>query len=135
MAFIHGKGSVVLLDGDPLSAFANNSGVELSADSHDVTTYGKNSHVFQGGLKAGTTTISGIYDSTASTGPRAVIAPLIGTVVPFTWRPEGSGVGKPQTVVDVLVGKYVETAPVADMITWSCDLQHSDDADLTAQAS
>ncbi len=135
MAFVHGRGAVVLLDSDALSAFVNNTGVEVSADSHDVTTYGKNAHVFQGGLKAGTTTISGIYDSTAVTGPGAVIRPLVGTVVPFTWRPEGTGSSKPQLVVDVLVGKYVETAPVADMITWSCDLQHSDDADYTAQSA
>jgi hypothetical protein len=48
-------------------------------------------------------------------------------VVPYVDRPEGSGAGKPQRTVDVLVLKYTETRPVADMITWSCDLQFSDD--------
>lgn len=135
LAFIHGSLSVVLIDGDPLTAFVNNTGHERSADVHDVTTYGKTAHVFQGGLQAGTTTLTGIYDSTATTGPGAILNGLLGTVVPFTWRPAGTGSGLPQCVVDVLVGKYVETSPVADMISWTCDLTHSDAADMTAQSA
>lgn len=134
MAFVHGAGAVVLIDGDPLGGFVNNTGHELNADSHDVTTYGKTAHVFKAGLKGGTTTLTGIYDDGA-TGPKAVLEPLVGgAAVPMTWRPEGTGSGKPETVVDVLVLKYTETDPVADMITWACDLQHSDAPDFTAQS-
>lgn len=133
MAFVHGKNTFISLDGDNLSAFTTTSQLEQNADSHDVTTYGKNSHVFAGGLKGGTATISGVYDNTAGTGPRAVIRPLVGSVVELIRQPEGAGSGKPQDKVDVLVQKYVETNPVADMVTWSCDLQLSDDVDSTAQ--
>lgn len=129
MSLVHGRGVEVTLDGDDLSDFCNTSTPERTADSHDVTTYGKNSHVFQGGLLNGTGTIGGFYDSTTS-GPRAIIEPLLGTVVPYVDRPEGSGAGKPQRTVDALVLKYTETRPVADMITWSCDLQFSDDVDI-----
>lgn len=131
---IHGKNTVVSLDGDDLTAYSNNSQLEITADSHDVTVYGKNSHVFAGGLKNGTATISGFYDSTALTGPRAVIRPLVGTVVELIHRPEGAGTGKPQDKVDVLVTKYTQTSPVADMVTWAVDLQFSDDVDSAAQA-
>lgn len=133
--FQHGKSTYVSLDGDDLSAFSTNSQLELTADSHDVTTYGKNSHVFSGGLKNGTATVSGIYDSTAVTGPRAVVKPLVGTVVELIHRPEGTGSGKPMDKVDVLVTKYTQTHPVADMVTWAVDLQFSDDVDSTAQAA
>jgi hypothetical protein len=135
MTFVHGKGTYVSLDGDDLSAYTTNSQLEINADSHDVTTYGKDSHVFAGGLKNGTATISGVYDNTASTGPRAVILPLVGTVVPLVHRPEGTGSSLPMDTVDVLVMKYTQTHPVADMVTWAVDLQFSDDVDSTAQAA
>ncbi|KAB1925148.1 hypothetical protein F8280_12115 [Micromonospora noduli] len=135
MAFIHGKSTVITLDGDDLSAYTNTSELTLTADSHDVTTYGKNSHVFSGGLKGGTATMGGIYDSTASTGPRAVIKPLIGTVVELIRKPEGTGSGKPTDTVDVLLTQYVETNPVADMVTWSCEMTLSDDVASTTQGA
>lgn len=135
MAFVHGKDTYISLDGDDLSAFTNASELSRTADSHDVTTYGKSSHVFHGGLKNGTGSMSGIYDNTAGTGPRAVIEPLVGTVVELVRRPEGTGAGLPQDTVDVLVTGYTETNPVADMVAWSCDLQLSDDIDTTAQPS
>lgn len=134
MAFIHGKGAVVTLDADDLSAFANNITFNRTADSHDVTTFGKNSHVYQGGLGDGTAEITGIYDDGA-TGPRAIIEPLIGTVVDMTWKPAGTGASKPLDTVDVLVTAYEETAPVADMIAWSVKLQLSDAVATTAQGA
>lgn len=134
MAFQHGKSTFVSLDGDDLSAFSTNVEFTREADSHDVTTFGKNSHVKQGGLGDGSATIEGIYDTTASTGPRGVIEPLIGTVVALIHQPEGAGVGKPEDVVDVLVQNYTETSPVADMVTWSVDLEFSDDVVSAAQA-
>jgi len=133
MAFIHGKNTIISLDGDDLSAFTNTSQLEKNADSHDVTTYGKNSHVFSGGLKGGAASMGGVYDNTAGTGPRAVINPLVGTVVELIRKTEGTGAGKPLDTVDVLVLKYVETNPVADMVTWACDLQLSDDLASTVQ--
>ncbi len=134
MAFVHGKNTVITLGGDDLSVYTTTSQLEKSADSHDVTTYGKNAHVFNGGLLNGTGTASGIYDNTAMSGPRAVIEPLVGTVVELVRQPEGAGTGKPQDVVDVLVTKYTETSPVADMVTRSVDLQFSDDINSTPQS-
>lgn len=134
MTLQHGKDTVVTLGGDDLTDYSNNSQLEFNADSHDVTTYGKNAHVFRGGLKNGTASVSGFYDTTAMTGPRAVIQPLVGTVVELVHQPEGVGVGKPQDVVDVLVTKYTQTHPVADMVTWTVELQFSDDVNSAAQA-
>jgi hypothetical protein len=135
MAFIHGKGTYVSVDSDDLSAYTNNVQFNRSADSHDVTCFGKNSKVYQSGLKDGTGTISGIYDSTAMSGPGAVLRPLVGgAAVTFVYRPEGTGTTKPEGEVDVIVTAYEETAPVADMVTWSATLQFSDDIDDTAQS-
>jgi hypothetical protein len=133
MAGVHGSKTYVSINGADLSTYTNNSDLTRGADSHDVTGYGSDDHVFQGGLKKGSASMEGTYDSTAGTGPRAVLRPLYGTVVPFVRRPEGTGVGKPQDACNVLVEEYVETAPVADMIKWSVKLTVSGPITSTTQ--
>lgn len=131
--FIHGKDTFISLDGDDLSEATNASELGLTADTHDVTTYGKGAHVYQGGLTDGTAKMSGIYES-GSAGPKAIIQPLVGQTVELIRRPEGTGSGKPQDKVDVVVKGYTESSPVADMVTWTADLQCSDTVDSTPQA-
>lgn len=133
MAFKHGKDAYVSLNAVNLSAFCNNTDLGREADEHDVTTYGKSAHVYSGGLLDGSVTIAGVYDDGASS-PEAVIEPLLGTVVAFVYRPEGTGSGKPERSGQVLVKNYEETAPVADMISWSCELQLSDTLTKSTQA-
>lgn len=125
MAFVHSKNTVVILNGSDLSVFTNTSSNTRKSDKHDVTTYGKDNHVYSGGLGDGAFSMGGTYDNTAS-GPHDVIRPLIGTTVTLIWRPEGTGAGKPQESVSVLVEQFVETSPVADMVSWSVTLQPSD---------
>jgi len=134
MANVHGKGTFVSLAGATLSQYSNNVEYERASDKHDSTTFGNNSHVYDGGLLDGTATVTGIYDNTALTGPRAVIEPLIGTKVPFVYRPEGTGSGKPQRTVSALVETYTETAPVADQVKWAIELQFSGDVATVTQA-
>lgn len=128
MTFVHGKNTYISLNGSNLSTWTNTSELGREADDHDVTCYGATAHVFEGGLLKGSASMGGIYDNTtgaASGGPHAVITPLVGTVVTLIRRPEGTGTGKPQESVSVLVKKYTETNPVADMVTWSAELQLS----------
>lgn len=132
MAFVHGKNTVVTLDGDDLSAFTNTSEIKKTADSHDVTAYGADAHAFAGGLLNGTVTMGGTYDGTTA-GPRDVITPLLGTLVTFVRRPEGTGAGLAQDSCTVLVTGYTETNPVADMVSWQCDMQISGDVTTTDQ--
>jgi hypothetical protein len=133
MSRSHGSKTVVILDGKDLSQYLNDSDWTRSPDSHDVTTYGKDDHVFDGGLGNGSTTLAGLYDTTAVAGPSAVIEPLEGAVVSLVYRPEGTGAGKPNRAVNVLVGEYKETHPVADWVMWTVNLQHSDAVARTTQ--
>lgn len=135
MAFVHGKGVVTTIDGDDISEYTKNVEFSPEADTHDVTTFGKNSKVYNSGLKDATAKLEGVYDNTASTGASAVLIPLIGgAAVEFVYQPEGAGAGKAQRVVDVIVNSYEESAPVDDMITWTAELQCTDDIDYTPQA-
>lgn len=126
MSFVHSKSTYISIGGFDISPFCNTSNLVRKGDKHDLTTYGKNSHVYDGGLKDGTAGAGGTYDNTAA-GPAKVLKPLIGTVVPLIRRTEGTGSGKPQETVNVLVEEYQETNPVADYVQWSVTWQCSDD--------
>lgn len=130
--FIHGKGTYVSLNSVDLSTFTNSVEFKRVADSHDTTTFGKDARTYQGGLLDGTCTLAGIYDN-GETGPRPTVAPLLGTVTALVYRPEGTGAAKPEDTVNVLVMSYEESAPVADMISWTCELQLSGDVTTTDQ--
>lgn len=135
MAFVAAKGVAVSIDGDSLTAYSNSTTFTRTADALDVTTYGHDSKVYISGLKDGTGTIEGIYDNTASTGPGAVLRPLVGAdAVALIWQPEGTGTGKPTATVDVVVTSYEESAPVAEVIAWTCEFQMSDDIVDTTQS-
>lgn len=133
MAFKHGKNTFISLDGDDLSYATNQSELDVSADEHDVTCYGADDHEFEGGLLAGGQSMGGVYDDGAAS-PKAVIEPLIGTKVTLIRRPIGTGSGRPQESMTVLVKRYVETNPVAGMITWAVELTKSGPVTRTTQA-
>lgn len=133
MAEVHSKLTYVSLGGSDLSQYLNDSDWTRSPESHKLTTYGQNNNVYKGGLGDGSTDLSGKYDDTAVTGPRAVIEPMVGTNETLIYRPEGTGTGKPERSVDVLVGEYKETHSVADYVMWTVKLQHSGPVTTTTQ--
>lgn len=136
MALVHGKNTYISLDGVNLSTYVKTSEWTREADEHDVTTYGNNSHVVRSGLLGGKFTMSGVYDTTASVGPRAKLNALIaaGTNVVLIRRPEGTASTKPEDEVSVMVKSYVETSPVDDYVAWSCECTLAGDVDSTPQA-
>lgn len=142
MAFVHGKGTVILVAGfsspapsgsHDISIYVTTSTMTRGADDHDVTTYGKNDHVHQGGLITGQFTMQGIYDSSTTAGPRYLLAKVFPQVGTITRRPEGTGSGKPEEVFQALMTNYSETNPVADMISWQADFTVSDAVTFNTQ--
>lgn len=134
----HGKTTHVELGGVDISEHTNNTEWPRTGDSHDVTTYKADdidtAKEYIGGLTDATVTISGVYDTDATTGPGHVIEPLVGTLTEFIYQVEGVGTGKPTRTMTVLVTQYAETAPVADIVTWTADLQVSGMITTTTQA-
>lgn len=128
MSFTHGRHTVIIIDGNNISAFSDNTEENDGVDTHDVTTYGAARKAYAAGLGDGTFTISGTHDNTAQ-GPRSVLKPIMaaGEAVPFVYRTEGTGTGLPEEQVDVIVKSYKQTAPVADMVKWSAELQMTGD--------
>lgn len=117
-----GADAVLLLNAADITDFVDTVTFTESHDSLDVTTYGNDGHRKRGGLSDGSIALGGVYDTTAS-GPHDVVKPLLGTIVAFVWRAEGTGAGKPTTTCNVLVQNYVESSPVADIIRWTLALE------------
>lgn len=135
MAKLHGKRTVVKVDGSDISQYTDSSEIPRTKDSHDTTTYGNNSHRKSGGLLDGTFTCSGTYDTTAVTGPSAVLRPALESEDPveIIHQPEGAGTGKPQDKFNAVCTKFTTTHPVADMVKWTAEFEIDGDVDDTPQ--
>lgn len=118
----HGRHTFISLDGQEVKC--NTSTLERTRDKHDTTLYGADAHDYDPGLADGTSTLAGVYEKGA-TGAPTVLKDLhaSGEKVPMIRRPEGTGAGLPEETATAFVEKYTESAPVADMVSWSCDLQ------------
>lgn len=133
MSTAKSKNLVVLINGTDISQYCDSNEHHVKPDIIDKTTYGKDAHVKEGTLLDGNGALGGIYDTSVVAGPRAILEALVGQTVTYIRRVEGTGAGKPQNLVSVVVGEYVETAPVADIVRWTCALEYSDSVNNTAQ--
>lgn len=134
MSRSHGKKTVLKVAASDISNYTNASELTRTSDSHDVTTYGNDAHRKDGGLLDGGFKASGFYDNTAVSGPSALLRPLLGTITAIIRQTEGTGTTKPQDSFDALLTSYVESNPVADMVTWSAEWEIDGDVDITPQA-
>lgn len=124
MAIRHGKNTVIKVNAVDLSAFTSMTDFNDGIDVEAVTCYGALRKAYGSGLGDGTITISGVYDDGAA-GPRGTLKSLMaaGAAVSFLFWPEGAGAGKAQSSVNVIITSFKESAPVAQHIKWSAELQ------------
>lgn len=130
MSFVHGRKTKIMVNAVDLSIYTKTTSFEDSVTTHDITTYGptRERKSYSAGLGDGKITISGTHNNAAA-GPRATLKPLMvaKAEVPFVFMPEGTGTGKQQSLVSVIVMSYNESSPVDDMIQWTAELQMSGD--------
>lgn len=133
MARAKGKDSYFAIEDSAASTLRNISiyvdSVEISHDTDmlDITTQGAEARAFDSGLTNCTITVGGIWDDTASTGSWTVFKSLLGleTTVGFEYGPEGNTAAMEKWSGEVFVANYSESAPVADMVRWTAQLQVS----------
>jgi hypothetical protein len=130
MAFVHGKGGVFKIDTaagslTALTAYIDQWSISNSVDMAETTTMGSEVKTWLSGQSDGTISVSGLYDSTASTGPDVVLQGLIGleTTSSFELGPEGGTAGKTKYSGECFLTGYEITAAGGDAVKFTADFQ------------
>lgn len=123
MAFKHGKNGALTVNTGALATFLNNIDFNTDLDTADTTTFGATWKTAIAGLPGGTIEFAGYYDPTATTGPGAILFPLVlaGTAVTVLFYPGGvgAGLGSLYTMTNGgIVTSYSESVPVGGVITF-----------------
>lgn len=133
MAAAHGKDSVFLIEDSAattlrdISIYVKTLEFKRSVDANDTTTKGSEGRTYRPGLTDGEISLTGLWDDTASTGSRTVLASLVGieVTVGFEWGPEGSATGALKESGECVLTQYDESSPVDDMVAFTATLKIS----------
>ena len=130
MAFVHGKGAAFKIDDSAgvlqtLTSYVDNVDFSNTVDVAETTTMGAEAKTYLSGQSDATLSISGKYDSTASTGPDVILNGLRGleTTSTFEYGPEGGGSTKVKYSGECFLTAYNVSAPVGDIVTFTADFQ------------
>lgn len=131
MSFVHGKDAAFKLDDSggtlrTLSSYVDNvSGLPGARNLSEVTAFGDQGTKSIPGLANITFSISGHFDSTATTGPNAVLNGLrtATATATFEYGPEGGTSGKVKFSGECWLTNYVSDASVAEKVSFSADFQ------------
>src|SRR5512139_2938602 len=127
MAFRHGSKAALTVNAGALAAFLDNVDFSTDLDVADTTTFGATWKTSVAGVPGGTISFSGIYDPTASTGPGAILFPLVtaGTAVTVLFYPGGNVAGQALYTMTNggIVTSYNESSPVGGAVTFNGTIQ------------
>lgn len=131
MAFTHGKNAAFLLDDSGgtlrnLSAFVDTvGGLPGARDLAEVTAFGDAGTKSIPGLQNVSFSVSGHFDSVATTGPHAVLNSLrtATATATFEYGPEGNATGKTKLSGECWLTGYEVEAAVAEKVSFSAELQ------------
>jgi hypothetical protein len=130
MAFVHGKGGVFKIDNSAgtlqtLSAYLDQWSISNSVDMADTTTMNSEVKTYLSGQSDATISISGLYDSTAATGPDVTLNGLVGLEATSTFElgPEGSASGKTRYTGECFLTGYQITDSAGDAVKFTADFQ------------
>jgi hypothetical protein len=130
MAFRHGKNAALTLNSVPIGSFIESMDTSFDTDLADTTTFGATWKAGLTGISGGKLDISGYYDPTASTGPGAVLFPLLtaGTAVTGLIYPGGTLTGQTLYTVTAsgtngcIVLSYSESSPVGGIVAFKASI-------------
>jgi hypothetical protein len=132
MAFVDSKNSVFKLDDSggvlrTLTAYVDNvDGLPGGRTMDDVTALGDTGHKFIPGIANQTFSISGHWDSTATTGPNAVLAGLAVSATAtatFEHGPEGSSTGNIKYTGECWCTEYKVTSAAGSKVSFTASFQ------------
>ena len=87
----------------------------------DVTGFTDTGERIIAGIRTGQEfTIAGAFDNAATTGPDAVLAPLVGTLSAIEYHPIGTASGRRKFTGTALCVAYTVNAPVKERVSYEC---------------
>ena len=126
----HGKSTVVKLGTSAapttltdLSQYINSEDLSRQADTHETTTFGKDSKTYIPGLKDGTFSIEIVWDPAAD----AHLDGILGKQVNFEISPAGTASGAVKYSGAAICNEYSGSNPVGDVATASASFQITGD--------
>ena len=126
MAFRHAKNAAFTLNTKDLSTFLDNLDMSFDLDTADTTAFGATWKSSLAGVPSGKIEISGFYDPTATTGPGAVLFPLVtaGTAVTGLVYPGGTASGQALYTITsgCIVTSYAESSAVGGAVTFKASI-------------
>jgi hypothetical protein len=124
MAFIHGKGTKILLDKYNLSGFFRGSSISDTTDSLETTTYGNDDKTYLAGLGDGTLSLDGLWDGSVAAVDDLLKSWLKTTVgQTITIGQAGMAIGRPVRMLQGEETGYTIDDPVGDLVTVTAGIQ------------
>lgn len=127
MGFVHGKDSYFSVGGDDLTSYIDSVALNRSVDTAESSTMGTEAKTYVTGMSNSTISIAGKWDSTASTGPDAIMNSIVagGTAVAFEYGPEGSGSANIKYSGSAVCTAYNVSSPIGDVVAFTGEFQVS----------
>jgi hypothetical protein len=122
MAFVHGKGIYVgiAVSGataptSNISQYCNKCDMPRTVDTADTSTFGSSDKTALPGMKSGTFSIEGLWDTTID----GILEPKLGTVIAVFYAPGGSGtIGY---YADAIMTAYNPPGSLTEAVKWSAN--------------
>ncbi len=125
--FSHGKDAVVLLDNTNLSTTLSDVSVSLTSDVAETSTFSTSSKTYIAGLKDGTATASGYFETSSPDSDAEFLAQLGSTGAAYSIAPTGYTRGNPATLGSVIETSYDRSADVGGVVSVAVAFQFSED--------
>lgn len=126
MAFTHGSSTKLLWDGYELTSYFRSASTDASRDTAETSAFGDGAKTYIKGLKDGTLSAEGMWDSSAGASSDVLQAALDGDAAAIvTVLPEGDAVGAGAHGLEGPATSYAITSTVDDVEQVSVEAQAS----------
>ncbi len=126
--FNHGKNAVVLLDDTNLSTTLTDASVSLTADVAETSTFTASSKTYVAGLKDGTVTLSGYFESSSPDADAEFLSQLGSSGSAYSIAPIGYTRGNPTEFGNVIETSYDRSADIGSVVAVAVAFQFDGDA-------